>query len=178
MDPLVTTTVLGDKTDPETLGGEHLIRAVLSLESRIVGAIESGAQWEIWLQVELMAALRNRYGINGREWTLPGTSESVDLAFTYKGRYYFVEIKVESAHNAGQFAGKTCEKAVEADLEKLGRISLSGTEGSIAMRAVLVVGWSPSGSRGYETAAANYTFHMQVPGHRIFAAVFFVDSEL
>lgn len=170
-------TVLGSDTSPERLGGEHIIRAALSIEAKAIKAVSTGAQWEVWLQVALSEVLQDWYGVLGRELRL-STGESVDIAFSYKGEYYFVELKVESATNAGQFAGTTCTKAVEKDLAKLESISLSGTEGEIALRGVLVLWYSQAGAKSYEKAAKNYLFHLYVPGRTIHAAFFYTGSEL
>lgn len=174
-DPFGSGSLLESSSDPERLGGEHIIRAAHSIDSDAIEAISTGAQWEVWLQVALTLVLKKWYGILGRELRLT-SGESVDLAFTYKGEYYFIELKVESATNAGQFAGTTCAKAVEKDLTKLEEISFS--EGTIALRGVLVLWYSEAGQKGYEKAQANYHFHLYVPGKTIRAAFFYTGTEI
>ncbi len=177
VDSFSSKTILESGSDPERLGGEHIIRAAQSLSGDASDAISTGAQWEVWLQVALSGVLKKWFGVMGRELRL-SSGESVDLAFTFKGEYYFIELKVESATNAGQFAGTTCSKAVAKDLEKLEGISLSGTEGSIALRGVLVLWYSQAGQKSYEKAQANYMYHLYVPGKPIHAAFFYTGSEI
>lgn len=179
LDTFTTSTVLesSGSSQPTRLGGEHIIRAAHSLEGDIIDAISTGAQWEVWLQVALAGVLRKWYGAMGRELRLP-SGKSVDLAFTYRSEYYFIELKVESATNAGQFAGVSCSKAVDEDLTKLAGITLSGTDGVIALRGVLVMWYSSAGAKGYEAAAANYSYHLYVPGSRIHAAFFYTGTEI
>lgn len=115
-----------------------ILDLVAGLADRVSGAIQTGSAWEIWLQVELASALMRAYGVQGREIWYPDGSKRVDLAFTRNDRYYFIEIKVESATNAQQFAGQSLTAAVGADIEKLKGMNY----GTDPARWVLVVAYS------------------------------------
>jgi hypothetical protein len=70
---------------------------------RIVEAISTGAAWEIWMQVELVLILRAANVQAAREVPYPPPNQQLTLdviAQDAVGRYA-IELKVESATNAG-----------------------------------------------------------------------------
>lgn len=95
------------------------LNLVLQLAPQLAGAVSTGAQWEVLAQTLIGSKLLEAYGVIGREIPYPGTRESADIGFSYEGKHYLIELKVESATNAGQFAGKSLLTAVSSDVEKL-----------------------------------------------------------
>jgi hypothetical protein len=71
---------------------------------RIKATIETGAAWEIWIQVELALALRAMEFDIAREVQYPNeTANYVDMIATDRRRKsHAIEIKVESATNSGR----------------------------------------------------------------------------
>lgn len=140
---------------------------LLLQNQRITRAIQSGGQWEVWLQTELGIELQQTYGATGRELKYPNSAESVDLAFTLNNEYYAIELKVESATNAGQFAGMMLVNAAHGDITKLRSLNvgaypatLQGVTAPVTAFAVqgtmtipnvhkwvVCVAWSPTGKQ-------------------------------
>lgn len=76
---------------------------ILADDARIVEAIATGAAWEIWMQVELCILIRQSGRQAAREvpYPPPNQAQRLDtLAQDGQGQYA-IELKVESAHNAG-----------------------------------------------------------------------------
>lgn len=84
---------------------------------RIVEAISTGAGWEVWMQVELVLILRAARLQAAREvpYPPPNQAQRLDcIAQDNQGRYA-IELKVESAVNAGA----QIINAINADRQKL-----------------------------------------------------------
>lgn len=76
---------------------------ILADTPRIATAISTGAAWEIWMQVELCLILRDG-GLQGaREvpYPFPNQNWSLDVRAQDNAGTYAIELKVESATNAG-----------------------------------------------------------------------------
>lgn len=76
---------------------------IFSDSERIVAAIGSGGPWEGWMQVELTCILRAN-GIQAtREvpYPVPYNAQRLDILGQDGGGMYAIELKVESATNAG-----------------------------------------------------------------------------
>jgi len=87
------------------MDAQDLARWVLADEPRIVAAIATGAQWEIWMQVELAIVLSgNGIQIAREAPYVPATVPVTRLdCLASDGRTRFpIEMKVESATNAGR----------------------------------------------------------------------------
>jgi hypothetical protein len=81
----------------------EFIQLIGTDEADIIHAISSGAAWEVWMQVELLVMLRRRGIQAARELPYPYPFEflKLDMLFQDNHQYYAVELKVESATNAG-----------------------------------------------------------------------------
>jgi len=80
-----------------------IVNMLLIDRTRIVEAITTGAAWEIWAQVEMVTLFRLR-GVNvARElpYPPPNAGWSLDLMAQDAAGQYAIELKVESATNAG-----------------------------------------------------------------------------
>jgi hypothetical protein len=71
--------------------------------ARIAEAITTGAAWEIWMQVELVILLRASNIQAAREvpYPPPNGNLSLDVLAQDNAGLYAIEMKVESANNAG-----------------------------------------------------------------------------
>ncbi|MBD2629256.1 hypothetical protein [Trichormus variabilis] len=79
-----------------------LSRYILAETGRITQAITTGAAWEIWMQVELIILLRNQRIQAAREVPYPmNPNLSLDALAQDNHGKYAIELKVESATNAG-----------------------------------------------------------------------------
>lgn len=80
-----------------------VINMLIIERSRIAQAVSTGAAWEIWQQVELVVLLRLRGCNAGREvpYPPPYNAQSLDVLAGDAGGSYAIELKVESATNAG-----------------------------------------------------------------------------
>jgi len=81
----------------------ELSHIILSDHSRIEAAISTGAAWEVWFQVEFLILLRAaRLGV-AREVPYPEPNETrrLDVLASQGVKSYAIEVKVESATNAG-----------------------------------------------------------------------------
>ncbi|HET7868479.1 MAG TPA: hypothetical protein VFL86_29045 [Burkholderiaceae bacterium] len=111
-------------------------------------AVGTGAQWEIFAQSIIADHLKaNGQGGAAREIKYPGSAKkSVDIAFGWKGACYLVELKVESATNAGVFAGETLKDAITADKIKLAAFDtdafVEGTDLSAGGKWVVAIAYS------------------------------------
>ena len=75
---------------------------VLNDSARIVEAIQTGAAWEIWMQVEFVLIMRGAGLQAAREVPYPSPSrETLDLLARDAQGSYAIELKVESANNSG-----------------------------------------------------------------------------
>jgi hypothetical protein len=87
------------------MNAQNLAGAILGDEQRIVGAIQTGAQWEVWMQVELAILLMSNGVQCAREAPyVPATFPATHLdCLAWDGQTRFpIEMKVESATNAGR----------------------------------------------------------------------------
>ena len=114
------------------------LNAVLQCVRMFSSAVSTGAQWEVAAQVFISMKLMEGYGVMGREIKYPNSNKkAVDLAFQYKEVNYAVEIKVESANDAGKFAGVSLQSALSEDAEKLKNFNMPG-----AVKWVVCVAYS------------------------------------
>lgn len=85
------------------MNNQNLAYMILNDSARITQAITTGAAWEIWMQVELILLFRQAGIQAAREvpYPPPNVNWRLDaLAQDNDGRYA-IELKVESANNAG-----------------------------------------------------------------------------
>ncbi|HEX8560875.1 MAG TPA: hypothetical protein VF668_22465 [Pyrinomonadaceae bacterium] len=87
------------------MSANELINLILGDSARIATAISTGAQWEIWMQVELAVLFRGADMMSSREVPYPEPNDGLrlDLLVADKsGSRYAIEMKVESATNSGR----------------------------------------------------------------------------
>jgi hypothetical protein len=98
-------------------------------QKRIVDAITTGAQWEVWMQTEMGVLFVSQGMQAARElpYPPPHANLSLDLLVSQKtGESVAIELKAESATNAGQAGGRPIKAALEADWEKIGHYDCQG----------------------------------------------------
>jgi hypothetical protein len=93
---------------------QDIINLILRDAPRISGAIETGAAWEIWMQVELLLLLRQAGVHTARELPYPNNKQKLDFLATDGQGSYAIELKVESATKAKGFMG-----LLEEDIKKI-----------------------------------------------------------
>ncbi len=118
---------------------KEFLNLVLQLAEQFTMGVNSGAQWEIYAQVVICGKIMSTFGVQGRELNYPGSKESVDIAFALQGIPYLIELKVESATNAGQFAGRALTTAMSDDMNKLKSFDMEN-----AKRWMLCIAYSAS----------------------------------
>lgn len=127
----------------------RLLDMILGDEARIAAAIESGAAWEIWMQVELYVLARQNGLLAAREVAYPKPNDSLRLdllAGTSKGGpEWAIELKVESATNAG----RALLKGVQSDMEKI-----QGYK-TVAKHYVVGIGYSDKAKSALSDAAGD-----------------------
>ncbi|PMY30649.1 hypothetical protein C1Y35_31250 [Pseudomonas sp. GW456-L14] len=81
----------------------ELSHIILSDHSRIEAAISTGAAWEVWFQVEFLMLLRAAHLGCTREapYPPPNGTLHLDVLASQGVEIYAIEVKVESATNAG-----------------------------------------------------------------------------
>lgn len=95
---------------------EDLIINTLGDEPRIVAAVSAGAGWEVWMQVEFVILCRARGWQVAREIPYPQGNQVLDFLVSANfGERSAIELKVESANNAG----RAVLRAFQNDVEKL-----------------------------------------------------------
>ncbi|UZJ58040.1 hypothetical protein OKW98_15600 [Pseudomonas sp. KU26590] len=79
-----------------------LISQIINDSQRLTLAIQTGAQWELWMQVEMYIMLFGMPGVTvAREVPYGATRMTLDFLATDQHGRYAIELKVESATNAG-----------------------------------------------------------------------------
>ncbi|MFC1222726.1 hypothetical protein ACFE6N_02895 [Pedobacter sp. BG31] len=105
-----------------------------------VNAISTGAGWEIWLQTELILALRDaNQGYSGaRELPYPSPWEKsrLDIGIGHNQEYYAIEMKVESATKTKPFLNRILK-----DVTKIGYYAVQGSEVKLS-KYVVGIGFS------------------------------------
>jgi len=81
----------------------QLQNLILADAQRIVEAIQTGSGWEVWMQVELTMILRTNNIQAAREvpYPPPNQAQKLDIIAQDQFGMYAIEMKVESATNAG-----------------------------------------------------------------------------
>lgn len=107
---------------------------------QIVNAISTGAGWEIWLQVELILAVRAAgQGYSGaREvrYPSPWDSSRLDISIGHKQEYYAIEMKVESATKTKPFIDRILK-----DVTKIAHYNIQGSDVKLS-KYVVGIGFS------------------------------------
>ena len=132
---------------------QDLLNLLLSQEARITQAISTGAGWEIWMQVELNLLLRQIPGLQvGREIRYPDPFGAMSLDITVQdnsGSRYAIELKVESANNAGA----AVIISIQQDILKLGNFNILNPGG----RWVTGIAYSVPGKTALQNYATNHS---------------------
>jgi hypothetical protein len=99
---------------------DQFLNLILGISGRIKQAVTAGAQFEIWMQVELyLLLLENRIAV-ARELNYADNRRSLDLLIgNGQGDYAAVELKVQSGGPGGLIGGKPRIDAVEDDIRKV-----------------------------------------------------------
>ncbi|AZC18086.1 hypothetical protein [Pseudomonas sp. CMR5c] len=81
----------------------QLSQLILNDHARIEAAISTGAAWEVWFQVEFLMLLRAAHLSAAREVPYPKPNQDLrlDVLARQGVEDYAIELKVESATNAG-----------------------------------------------------------------------------
>jgi hypothetical protein len=81
----------------------QLQNLIFADSARIIQAITTGAAWEIWMQVEMVLILRagGLQVVREIPYPPPNANLSLDLGAQDNAGRYAIELKVESATNAG-----------------------------------------------------------------------------
>jgi hypothetical protein len=125
----------------------EFLNLILHCTKAYSSAVQTGAQWEIAAQVFISMELQKMYGVIGREIKYPDSDrKAVDLCFQINQVTYAVEIKVESANTAGQFAGVSLNAALNEDTEKIRNFNLPG-----AIKWVVVIAYSGAAKANLRT---------------------------
>ncbi|MBD9504313.1 hypothetical protein M2D07_030695 [Pseudomonas sp. BGr12] len=102
-----------------TFCGELMNWAASStISERIKSAMDTNAQWEIWLQVELAIYLKSKSGLVVREQNYDASRKSLDILCKLNTRGYAIELKAESL-KTGLTSGMTMVQALLSDKSKL-----------------------------------------------------------
>ena len=119
------------------MNNTDISNTILHDAARITSAIETGAAWELWAQVELHILFRQLPGVSvARELPYPASNQTLDFGLAEQAGRYAIELKVESATNAGT----ALIHAVETDITK---IAAYGTGDGVPLtRWVVAVGYS------------------------------------
>ncbi|WP_437588274.1 hypothetical protein [Sorangium sp. So ce1000] len=126
----------------------QLQNLIIGDAARIVAAIATGAGWEVWMQVELTMQLRANQVQAAREvpYPPPNQAQVLDILAQDALGIYAIELKVESANNAGA----AIMGGIDADLMKIaGYIPNPGT------RWVVGLGYSNAALNAMQLFAAN-----------------------
>jgi hypothetical protein len=127
-----------------------LTNIILADEPHIIQAISCGAAWEIWFQVEMVILLRNAQLQAARELPYPAPSNaSLDLSAQDAAGVHAIEMKVESATNAGA----AIVTAINIDVQKIQGYHLGNNQAPFA-RWVLGVGYSVAAKNAMAQRAA------------------------
>jgi hypothetical protein len=108
------------------MNNHELSTIILSDFQRIVETIATEAQWEIWMQAELLILLKqfNVRGTRKVPYPAPNSALHLDLLLTDNvSRKYAIELKVESATNAATGFLRT----IHADAKKIVKYTASVT---------------------------------------------------
>lgn len=132
-----------------------LLELILGDTARITTAITTGAQWEVWMQVELAILLKNASMQVAREVPYPRPYDSMILdvlAQDSLGARSAIELKAESATNAGFAGGQPIMTALQADAAKVKNYAVE----SLAARWAVCVAYSASAKGKFADYAAQF----------------------
>ncbi|KAF0866352.1 hypothetical protein [Pseudomonas sp. LD120] len=118
-----------------------LSHLILNDHARIEAAISTGAAWEVWFQVEFLILLRSAHVAAAREVPYPAPNQAwrLDVLAQHNSQNYAIELKVESATNAGNKLLTETQK----DIEKLTQYT-----DPVAARWAVALGYSDAAKRG------------------------------
>ena len=126
---------------------ETLVVLILGDEARIIEAVSAGSGWEVWMQVEFVLLCRANGWSVAREVPYGGGSKFIlDFLLSQLQRRYAVELKVESARNAG----KAVLQGFTADVQKLSSYQADELVGRYAVG----IAYSDEANRSFSTYAA------------------------
>ncbi|MDF2399409.1 hypothetical protein DNK59_21295 [Pseudomonas sp. TKO26] len=118
-----------------------LSHLILNDHARIEAAISTGAAWEVWFQVEFLILLRSVHVAAAREVPYPAPNQALrlDVLAQHNVENYAIELKVESATNAGNKLLAETQK----DIDKLTQYT-----DPVAARWAVALGYSDVAKRG------------------------------
>ncbi len=149
------------------MNNNDLANAIIVDRLRIVRAITTGAAWEIWMQVELAILLIERGLSVAREvpYPAPNASLSLDLLAEDSAGRYAIELKVESATNAGT----RLLTAAVADMTKIQKYPAPHP----GARWVIAIGYSSAARKalsGFANSPANASIYQEADGIGVLVA--------
>jgi len=108
----------------------ELSHIILSKHSHIETAISTGAAWEVWFQVEFLMLLRAARLECSREAPYPSPNGALhlDVLARQGGEIYAIEVKVESATNAGNKLLAETRKDIEKIAKYTGPVDTEPVE--------------------------------------------------
>lgn len=119
------------------MNNADISNTILNDAARISSAIETGAAWELWAQVELYILFRQLPGVSvARELPYPSSNQTLDFGLADHAGRYAIELKVESATNAGT----AIIGGVGADITKIAAYATG--DGVPLTKWVVAVGYS------------------------------------
>ncbi|MBB3639809.1 hypothetical protein [Variovorax atrisoli] len=146
----------------------ELLNALTPLAARLASYISTGAQYEVTAQAEMALQILAHFNVMGREIPYPGSQKTCDLAYVHQGEQYWVELKVESAHHAGTYAGKpSMDAAIMSDITKLRTLAPAGSK-----RWMIVVAYSVEGRARLDWLNMTYGLTCMWKGDHVSIAIF------
>lgn len=107
---------MASKEATKLIGG--ILNWTVSYKTRILAAMNTNAQWEIWLQVEMSIYLKGSGNIVIREQRYDDSRKSLDILAKMGSRAFAIELKAESLQT-GRVSGATMYQALSLDKKKL-----------------------------------------------------------
>ncbi|MGC5703346.1 hypothetical protein J4P02_24410 [Pseudomonas sp. NFXW11] len=125
-----------------------LCQLILSDHPRIEAAISTGAAWELWFQVEFLMLLRAAKVSGAREVPYPAPNQALrlDILARHNLENYAIELKVESATNAGSKLLAETQK----DILKLAKYS-----DPVSARWAVALGYSAAAKQALQAFTGN-----------------------
>lgn len=130
---------------------QDFVNLILADEPQIAAAISTGAAFEIWFQVELSILFRKANLQAARElpYPAPNAKWSLDTAIQDSDGLHAIELKVESATNAG----KAVVTAMQLDAVKIANYTQDNVKG--LTRWVVALGYSDEAKKAMQQLAAS-----------------------
>lgn len=125
-------------------------------QARIVQAMRTEAQWEVWLQVEMAVAL-NSIGIAVREQKYDDSRKSLDILFVERSsqqtnQLFVIELKAESL-KTNLVSGRSMFSALLSDLDKMQSLQVNNLKNKYSCSALTYIACGIGSPSKYEAIA-------------------------